>query len=354
MNLPRTLEPAFDASVAAAPQRPSLLLVDDDRAILTALKVALRGSYEIAATTDGFEAIEWMQSRSFDVIISDQKMPAISGIEVLRRARERMPRCVRLLLTGYAESEAVLDAINEVEVHRYLCKPWDNDHIRQVVRDAAHTAGRLRATAPEPPAGHGVAQILPFPLLHRAPAPAAAAPQDGAGRQETVLVIDPDDALAPLLRAELAGRAQVEHAASPDSVLRALAARHVGVVVFSFDVQSEADLGFLQLLKRERPFLLVIAVCGSVDTVRLIELINQAKIFRFMRRPAAPRVLAHHVASAIRLVSETRRDPRWLQLQQPEVPAAAAAGPQDGAARPVPPAVQAGLWSRVATWLRAG
>jgi DNA-binding NarL/FixJ family response regulator len=225
-----------------------------------------------------------------------------------------------------------------------------------VVRDAARTAGHLRATAPEPPSGQGVAQILPFPLLHRAPASAVEAPEDGAGRRETVLVIDAEDALAPLLRAELSGRAQVEHAASPDSVLRALAAWHVGVVVFSFDVQSEADLGFLQLLKRERPFMLVIAVCGSADTVRLIELINQAKIFRFMRRPAAPRVLAHHVASAIKLMSETRRDPRWLQLQQPEQPTAAAvaAGPQDGAARPVPRAVQTGLWSRVATWLRTG
>src|SRR5258706_15175104 len=82
-------------------RKPSLLFVDDEPSILTALRVVFRTGYDVTVTTDGFEAVELLKTKTFDVIVSDQRMPKMTGIELLRHAHDLAPNTVRVLLTGY-------------------------------------------------------------------------------------------------------------------------------------------------------------------------------------------------------------------------------------------------------------
>jgi response regulator RpfG family c-di-GMP phosphodiesterase len=272
-------------------------------------------------------------------------MPAIQGIEVLRQARDLSPCTVRILLTGYSDTQAILGAINDVEVHRFLQKPWDNEKVKQVIEEAVRLAQSL-FDAPAVPVvldpaparddgehGHrNLAEVLQFPLKPRggpaaaqAPAAPPAAPEP-ALQKETVLIVGAGAAVFDETRAEMGALVNVEHATTLDDVFRALATRPVGIMVCSFDVQSEADRTFLQMLKRDFPFILVIAACDSTDARRLIELINQAKIFRYIRRPVSTKMLSHYIMSGVRLLGKMRENGNLLLAQQPEAMTAATAG----------------------------
>jgi len=362
----------------AGASKPSLLFVDDERSILTALRVVFRGAYDVTVTTDGFEAIELMKTRSFHVIVCDQRMPTITGVEVLRQARELSPDSVRILLTGYSDTDAILGAINDVEVHRFLQKPWDNAKLKQVVDDAIRLARNfVDAAAPADDAPAAVpddveldvvervyAEVLQFPRrsrkppvdeeeAHSAPAPSAELDID-LDAKETVLVIDPGRSLFDQARAEMAGKVGVEHAASLDDVFRFLASKPVGIIVCSFDVQSEADRTFLQILKREYPFILVIAACDSADTQRLIELINHTKIFRYLRRPVSMKMLSHYVMSAVKLINETRDNRQLLLMQRPdELPESVTRSAASVALQQRFETVKVSLWGRFAAWFKA-
>lgn len=115
----------------------TLLLLDDEPNILSALKRLLRGEgYTLLAYTDPHEALEALQREPVDVILSDQRMPAMSGVEFLRRARELRPDTVRIALSGYTELQFITDAINDGAIYKFLTKPWDDQQLRGHIADA--------------------------------------------------------------------------------------------------------------------------------------------------------------------------------------------------------------------------
>ena len=118
-------------------QKCSLLIVDDEPYILSMLMALLASQFEIH-TADCAEAAQVVFSRHpIDVILSDHKMPRQTGIQLLEWVREHYPSTVRLLMSGYAEVEDALDAINRGQVYHYLLKPWRAEELLQIVRNAA-------------------------------------------------------------------------------------------------------------------------------------------------------------------------------------------------------------------------
>ena len=114
-----------------------MLLVDDEEFILTALKRLLRrDGYRILTANSGVQALELLAENNVDVIVSDQRMPAMTGIEFLRRAKEMHPDSVRIVLSGYTELETVTDAVNEGAIYKFLTKPWDDEQLRAHIREA--------------------------------------------------------------------------------------------------------------------------------------------------------------------------------------------------------------------------
>ena len=115
----------------------TLLLVDDEAAILSALKRTLRrDGYRILTTTDPAEGLQLLALNHVQVVMSDQRMPQMSGTEFLHRVRELHPDTIRMVLSGYADLQSITDAINKGAIWRFLTKPWEDDALRQLVREA--------------------------------------------------------------------------------------------------------------------------------------------------------------------------------------------------------------------------
>ncbi len=111
-----------------------ILIVDDEDAILESLELTLGLEYRVFTATSGEEGLRILDREDIALIISDQAMPGMSGVEFLERAMERNPRAIRMMLTGYADMPALIAAINEGRIWRYLPKPWEPDDLRIAVK----------------------------------------------------------------------------------------------------------------------------------------------------------------------------------------------------------------------------
>ncbi|MEM9102399.1 MAG: HD domain-containing phosphohydrolase [Pseudomonadota bacterium] len=117
-----------------------LLFVDDEKSILNALKRLFRDpNYEITVTDSSVKAMNMIESHPFDVIISDMRMPEIDGAMLLSHAASIQPNSIRILLTGYADINATIKAINDGNIYKYIAKPWKNDEIIKTVQEAVES-----------------------------------------------------------------------------------------------------------------------------------------------------------------------------------------------------------------------
>jgi response regulator RpfG family c-di-GMP phosphodiesterase len=125
------------------------MLVDDEPNILTSLRRLLRAEgYAIRTAEGGEQALNMLAEEPADVIVSDMRMPQMSGAEFLKMARERWPNTMRILLTGFADMASTVSAVNEGGIHAYLSKPWDESHLLQTLRgmvERKHLAGERDA-----------------------------------------------------------------------------------------------------------------------------------------------------------------------------------------------------------------
>jgi response regulator RpfG family c-di-GMP phosphodiesterase len=116
--------------------RPTVLAVDDEPNILSALRRLLQGhGFSVRTADSGDTGLALLAEQPADVIISDMRMPRMNGAEFLCRSRQHHPEAVRILLTGYADVAATVDAVNQGEIFRYLSKPWDDRALLTTVRD---------------------------------------------------------------------------------------------------------------------------------------------------------------------------------------------------------------------------
>ena len=113
---------------------PIVLVVDDEPGVRAAMGRTLEsGGYEVRVAADADEALRILQAEPVHVLISDQHMPGMSGIDLLKIVRVRHPRVVRILLTADKDPETPVRSINESEVYRFIRKPWDNGDVRTIV-----------------------------------------------------------------------------------------------------------------------------------------------------------------------------------------------------------------------------
>jgi CheY-like chemotaxis protein len=127
----------MDASAPVAQSPARVLLVDDEPNILNALKRLLRvDGYHIHAVTSPHDGLALLEQEPFDLVMSDQRMPDMTGVEFLRQVKMRWPEAMRIVLSGYTELESVTAAINEGAVYKFLTKPWEDEQLRSQVAGA--------------------------------------------------------------------------------------------------------------------------------------------------------------------------------------------------------------------------
>jgi len=116
--------------------RGQLLIIDDEEEILKALRRQFRREYDVYVAVNAEEGLRIIKEVPIQVIITDQRMPGVTGVQFLAQAKKELPDATRLLLTGYADIQAVIDAINEGDVFRYITKPWNTQELATIVHEA--------------------------------------------------------------------------------------------------------------------------------------------------------------------------------------------------------------------------
>jgi signal transduction histidine kinase len=118
-------------------RRHTLLIVDDEVDVLESLRHQFHRTYRVLTATSGGQAVSLLNESDVQLILSDQRMPGMQGDAFLSQARRLQPDAIRMLFTGYADIQAVINAVNEGHIFRYILKPWDTIELEGVIRQAA-------------------------------------------------------------------------------------------------------------------------------------------------------------------------------------------------------------------------
>jgi response regulator RpfG family c-di-GMP phosphodiesterase len=132
-----------------APKKHCLLVVDDEPDVCDSVHDLLRREFTVLKAKSAAEGCKLLQENEVHIIMTDQRMPLMTGIEWLSKVRARLPRAIRMLFTGYADLEAVIAAINQGHVYQFLKKPWQPEELESAVRSAAAEFDRLVEEADE-------------------------------------------------------------------------------------------------------------------------------------------------------------------------------------------------------------
>ncbi len=125
---------------------PHIVLVDDEEMVLTSIRafLSLETDYDVSTFSNPAEAVQHFSKRPVDVVVTDYLMPQMTGLDLLRKAKETQPSAARILLTGHADKQSAIQAINEVGLYQYLEKPWDNAQLLLSINSAIERTRLLR------------------------------------------------------------------------------------------------------------------------------------------------------------------------------------------------------------------
>ncbi|HYQ94882.1 MAG TPA: response regulator [Burkholderiales bacterium] len=121
--------------------KPSVLLLDDDEKDLMLLEQILRpDGFQVLKTTDPARAFEVLASHPVTIVISDQNMPGMTGVEFLSQVRKLYPGVIRIVFTNSQDPKVFADAVNEAGIHKFIMKDWDRERLRAEVREASRSS----------------------------------------------------------------------------------------------------------------------------------------------------------------------------------------------------------------------
>jgi response regulator RpfG family c-di-GMP phosphodiesterase len=121
----------------------TLLVVDDEADVCDSVHDLLRREFRVLKAKSAAEGYKLMESNEVHIIMTDQRMPQVSGVEMLSKVRQGHPTAVRMLFTGYADFDSIISAINQGHIFQFLKKPWQPEELEAAVREAAQEYDRL-------------------------------------------------------------------------------------------------------------------------------------------------------------------------------------------------------------------
>jgi serine/threonine-protein kinase len=302
--------------------RPRLLFVDDEQRVLNSMRIMFRRQFDLFLASAGAEALDIVRDKNIDVIVADHRMPKMTGVEVLSKVRSLSPRTVRILLTGYADLDAVEGSINESEVFRFLTKPCAPQQLRETIELACKLA--REAPAPPPPSNEPAATsetveiilesdhvtevpagtplqapptertsttaVLEQPKFAATPAAAPTSPATTGSRPKLaqglgIVVFSVDGEVIECVQKAVRGRLPVYTAGNIVQVVKCLTEQRPGVLVTDVSEDKSTIQSMTARLKEHLPQLVTIAVSQHRDVLDMVWLINHGQIFRFLRKP---------------------------------------------------------------------
>lgn len=279
-------------------KKPIILFVDDEERIVKLLKIMFRENYDVYTAMGAADALAILESTTVDVIISDQRMPDTTGIQLLSQVRERWPNTVRLLLTGYSDLVAIVGAVNEGEVYRFINKPWNQSELRSVIAEAVEYAqesrkleesiGSVWQNDGEPPFSVA-SQLLAIEGCE-------------ADRQDVVEMFTYDY--------------RVHAVASLRDAISVLSQEDIGVIVTNAEVDGVDVTDLLSEIGQFDPAITVVVMTKTPHSDTIIKLINSGKIYRFAMQPLSPNLFRLAVHAAMREHHRRLADPRVVRRRK--------------------------------------
>ncbi|MEN9434155.1 MAG: hypothetical protein RLZZ422_1744 [Pseudomonadota bacterium] len=344
VQLARLRRLANDQAHLQAAPKPKILFVDDEERILNSLKALFRLHYDVTVSTDGYHALELLKREHFHLLVSDQRMPIMQGVDLLRQAKTISPQTVRILLTGFSDLAAIVGSVNEGEVYRFINKPWDNDELQDIIASAVKIGVDL-AALPKPaikpldieePIIAQRFEEKPSAKLITIPPTAATSlsatdhfpanephldhhyhyAEPTWSPDTRVLFLDHDQELYHCFQASELTSCQSLSARTAEEALQLMQHYEVHVLVASIDGMDRANLGLLCLLKKEHPHIVLLAVARLGDADTVIGLVNSARVFRVIFHPLRPKVFRPHLEAALKQVKQVQMQPELLRVQQ--------------------------------------
>ncbi len=260
------------------PNRPTIIFIDDEERIVRSLAVMFKGQYNVVATTNPREVLDVIKRERVHLVVSDQRMPEVVGVDLLREVRALSPLTMRVLLTGYSDLAAIVGSINDGEIFRFVSKPWDPAEFRATVDSAVSIATEL---------------------FEQSQAPAPATRISTAGSTAEVLVIDDSEEVYRVIDQILGSRYRVRWASTIEAAFESIESGHTGVIISDVKIGGNDASIALKGLKRHAPHLVTVVLAWFHDTKQLVGLINQAQIFRFLPKPVRPNMLEIAVDAAM-------------------------------------------------------
>lgn len=275
-------------------KKVKILCLDDEERIVNSLKSLFRFKYDVFTALTASDALQILSNQNIAVVISDQRMPEMTGVEFLKQAKEISPHTVRLLLTGFSDLDAIVNSVNDSEIYRFITKPWSNSQLSEIVADSMNVSLSIQ-----------IEQIL-----H----PRSLPVQQVKTIEETTYVLYKSMKGKSFLSiaALLPEAIRVLHANSTEETIALLEKYPIDVMIAALS-STQADYNLLKLLKRELPNLLTIGLVEFADYEQLIDLINEARLYRYIIKPAKPAQLCAFIKSAIAESKNLRKNPVLLQ-----------------------------------------
>jgi serine/threonine-protein kinase len=313
-----------------------------------------RRQFDLFLASHGAEALDIVRDKDIDVIVADHRMPKMTGVEVLSKVRALSPRTVRILLTGYADLDAVEGSINESEVFRFLTKPCAPQQLRETIELAAKLARETPApiaTEPLSPAdtveiilqSDTVTEVTPgaapteptsSTVVLEQPRFAAtpAAVQSAATRPPKlatglgVVVFSMDAEVIDVVQKAVRGRLPVYTAGNIVQVVKYLTEQRPGVLVTDVSEDKATIQSMTARLKEHLPQLVTIAVSQHRDVLDMVWLINHGQIFRFLRKPLSAGRTAISLQAALQHHRLLLKNPELAKRHEVDANAAGESG----------------------------
>ena len=312
---------------------PRVLFVDDEERILRAQQALFRMVYDVTLANSGAQALELLRQSHYHLIVSDQRMPGMTGIEVLRHARDISPTTVRILLTGFADLAAIVGSVNESEVYRYLSKPWNNEELQKTVAEAVRIGLELQAdkqveqkaaTPREPSPATRPHAHSDAPAAQLAPVSVTGGAAESLPANACVLFLEKGQHTYTHFQRELDSLdgLKVLSVETIDEALTTMQAQTVLMMVVAIDGENRENIDFLYLLKDKHPHIVAITISDEADAEKVVSLINSARVLRVMFRPVGMTTLQLYMQSGLRRVTGFMRNPNRLRTERAVRPAA--------------------------------
>ncbi len=275
------------------PEKATVLFVDDEERILKSLKILFKSKYNVLTTTNGQEAITITKDNDVHVIISDQRMPIMPGVDVLRAIKDVSPNTMRILLTGYSDLAAIVGSVNDGEIFRYINKPWDRDDLKQTIDKAAEISINLANTAYK--------AIL------------KSAETEKSSSKPKILVIDDAKETFDIIKEIAQDTYEIRWGASLTQAFAILTEEEITLVISETKVANEDITLPLKTLKQYHPKTLTVILTSFQDTNALINLINQGQIYRFLPKPIVRNLLERAIKDAMWHFNFLQKAPQLLE-----------------------------------------